>query len=167
MIANLSRWWQNLTTTRLSLRRSFPPATLTAIDSAIYESEKRHSAEIRVAIETSLNPRELWHDLQPSARAREVFAELGVWDTAANNGVLVYLLLAERHIEIIADRGFAGRVGDADWRAVCAAAEAEFREGRFEAGMLAAVERISALVTPHFPGGDRNPNELANRPMLL
>ncbi|MBL8199435.1 MAG: TPM domain-containing protein [Chromatiales bacterium] len=163
----LSRWLQNLTTTHFALRRHFPPATLSAIDAAISASEREHRAEIRCAIETALPLGELLRGATSTARAAEVFAGLRVWDTAENNGVLVYVLLAERSIEIVADRGFEGRVAVTEWEAICRDMEAAFRGGRYEAGTLAALERIGALARRHFPGGGEGRNELPDRPVLL
>lgn len=163
----LRRWWQNLTTTHLALRRLFPPHVLSAIDAAIGASERDHRAEIRVAIEAALPPAGLRRGATPADRAASVFATLRVWDTAENNGVLLYVLLAERAIEIVADRGFAGRVTTEEWAAICQAIVAEFAAGRHEAGVLSGLDAISALARRHFPvaGGDRN--ELPDRTVLL
>jgi len=125
----LRRWLQHLTTTHFALRRHFPPATLSAIDAAISASERHHRAEIRCAVETGLPVGHLWRGVQSAARAAEVFAGLGVWDTTENNGVLLYVLLAERNIEIVADRGFAGRVLPGEWESICAEMEAAFPAG--------------------------------------
>jgi uncharacterized membrane protein len=155
--------------TRAGLRRAFPPASLSAIESAIAESERRHSAEIRVAIESSLDPVQVRRGRSPRARALEVFAELAVWDTEANNGVLIYVLLADRDVEIVADRGYNSRVSTEDWASVCRAMESSFRAGRFEQGTLEGIARVSELVAGHFPAGpgSRNPDELSNRPAIL
>jgi uncharacterized membrane protein len=161
------RWLQNLTTTHLALRRHFPPATLSAIDAAIAASERDHKAEIRCAIETALPLGALLRGVGSAARAAEVFAALGVWDTEDNNGVLVYVLLAERQIEIVADRGFAGRVLPAEWEDICQALEAAFRAGNYEGGTLAALERIGALAGRHFPADGSDRNELPDRTVLL
>jgi uncharacterized membrane protein len=163
----VGRWLQNLTTTHFALRRRFPPGTLSAIDAAIAASERQHRAEIRCAVETALPLRELFRGVTSNVRAAQVFSGLGVWDTAENNGVLVYVLLAERSIEIVADRGFDGRVAPAEWEAICQEMEEAFRAGRYEAGALSALERIGALARRHFPaaGGDRN--ELPDRTVLL
>lgn len=163
----LSRWLQNLTTTHFALRRHFPPATLSAIDAAIAASERDHRAEIRCAVETALPLGELIRGVTSAARAAEVFSGLGVWDTAENNGVLVYVLLAERRIEIVADRGFDGRVAPAEWAAICHGMEEGFRAGRYESGTLSALERIGALARRHFPADGEDRNELPDRTVLL
>jgi uncharacterized membrane protein len=163
----VSRLLQNLTTTHFALRRRFPPATLSAIDAAIGASERGHRAEIRCAIETALPVGELFRGVTSTARATDVFSGLGVWDTAENNGVLVYVLLAERNIEIIADRGFVGRVAPAEWEGICHEMEDAFRAGRYESGTLFALERISALARRHFPAAGEDRNELPDRTVLL
>jgi uncharacterized membrane protein len=162
-----SRWLQHLFTTPLALRRCFPPATLAAIDAAIAASEGDHRAEIRCAVETALPAGDLWRGVDSATRAAEVFSILGMWDTAENNGVLLYVLLAERKLEIVADRGFDDHVTSADWKSICAEMEKAFGIGSYEAGTLTALDRISALARLHFParGGDRN--ELPDRTVLL
>ena len=161
------RWLQHLTTTPFALRRCFPPATLAAIDAAITASERHHRAEIRCAVETALSAGHLLRGVSSAARATEVFSGLGVWDTAENNGVLLYVLLAERKIEIVADRGFDDRVPVAEWAGICAEMEVGFRAGHYEAGTLAALERISALARQHFPARGDDRNELPDRAVLL
>ena len=163
----LRRWLQHLTTTPFALRRCFPPATLAAIDAAITASERHHRAEIRCAVETALSAGHLFRGVASAARAAEVFSGLGVWDTAENNGVLLYVLLAERKIEIVADRGFADHVPAAEWESICGEMEVAFGAGCYEAGTLAALGRISGIASQHFPvrGDDRN--ELPDRTVLL
>ncbi|HEY6131974.1 MAG TPA: TPM domain-containing protein, partial [Halioglobus sp.] len=146
------RWMQHLTTTPLTLRRHFPRSVLAAIDAACMASEQSHRAEIRCAIEAMLPMGHLWRGVSSAARAVEVFSQLRMWDTAENNGVLLYVLLAERSIEIVADRGFAERVTAAEWRSICSRMEEAFRTGHYERGTLAALEQISALARQHFPG---------------
>jgi uncharacterized membrane protein len=140
---------------------------LQAIEKAITTVEARHAGEIRFVIETSLDIAALRAGCTPRQRALELFGRLGVWDTADNNGVLIYVLMAERDVEIIADRGIAARVGTAEWETVCHAMEIHFRAGRFREGSLAGVEAVGELLSKHFPqqGGDRN--EQPNRPVVL
>ena len=161
------RWLRNLTTTHLALRRRFPPATLSAIDAAIAASERAHRAEIRCALESALAPGDLVRGVTAAERAAQVFSTLRVWDTAGNNGVLIYVLLAERSIEIVADRGFADLVSPAEWAAICGEMETAFRDGRYEQGTLAAIARISELACRHFPAGPGDSNELPDRTVLL
>jgi uncharacterized membrane protein len=150
-----------------ALRRRFPQDTLDAIERAVAESERRHSAEIRVAIEVALDFGALRRIKAPRDRAMEVFAELAVWDTAQRTGVLVYVLLAERNVEIVADRGLDGRVSEAEWRGVCEAIEQAFGGGRWRDGALSGVARITDLLAREFPATGPNPNEQPNRPAIL
>ena len=152
-------------------RLQFPAAALDAIEQAIKRTEAAHGGEIRFAIETALSPLHILNNLPPRARALDVFAHLRVWDTAANNGVLIYVQMADRHVEIIADRGFADRVSPAEWEAVCRLMQDHFRAGRFQAGAIAGVEAVGNLIARHFePKVARPPhahNQLPDRPALL
>lgn len=148
-------------------RRAFPQATLDAIEAAIRESEATHSGEIRFAIENSLPGTLVLGGMSGRERAIEMFSNLRVWDTEENSGVLVYLLLADHDIEIVADRGIAARVDPAAWEAVAQAMEAAFREGEFERGALEGIARISDLLAQHFPPSGDNRDELANRPVIV
>jgi uncharacterized membrane protein len=152
---------------RSALARRFPSHALTAIEEAIEASEKQHRAEIRVAIEVALDLRELRRIRTARERALEVFAELGVWSTRESNGVLIYVLLAERDVEIVADLGFAGRVTDGEWQHVCTLIEQEFAAGRWRDGVLRGVEAASLLLTREFPANGANPNEQPDRPAVF
>jgi uncharacterized membrane protein len=164
-----ARWWRHLFATRVALRRAFSPTVLTAIEAAIHESERTHRGEIRFAIESSLDPRELWAGKPPRARAMEVFAALGVWDTDENNGVLIYVLLADRDVEIVADRGYNLRVTSDQWTEVCHAMERHFAAGDYGAASVQGVRQVGELIAAHFPPlpGGRDEDELPNRPALL
>ena len=164
---DLLRAWRHLTTSRRRALRDFPPSTLAAIEQTIRDSEATHSAEIRFVLEPALALPAVLGGVTPLARARGLFATLGVWDTARNNGVLVYLLFADRAIEIVADRGYTGRVDDAQWRGVCAAAEAAFARGEFTAGSLTLLERVGALAALHFPPHPADVDELPDSPTIL
>ena len=166
---NWGRWFRHVFATERLRRRAFSPDTLRAIEAAINESERLHSGEIRFAIENALEPGELWRGKTPRERALEVFAALGVWDTEANNGVLVYVLLADHDVEIVADRGFNGRVSSEQWAAVCAGMERHFQVERFEEGAVEGVRQVGRIIAgifPQVPGG-RDEDELPNRPALL
>ncbi|MCA1977924.1 MAG: TPM domain-containing protein [Thiobacillus sp.] len=166
-MVNLKRWLKHVFMPPWAWRRAFPRASLDAIEAAIHASEKRHGGEIRFAIENCLAPGAAWRGTSGRERAIEVFSQLRVWDTEHNSGVLIYLLLADRDIEIVADRGIAGRVGQGAWNAVARAMEAEFRQGEFERGALAGIAQVTELLAQHFPPPDDNPDELANRPAIL
>ena len=152
-------------------RMLFPVTTLDAIEKAIARAERTHAGEIRFAIETALAPLHIINGMAPRARALEVFAHLRVWDTEHNNGVLIYVQVADRDVEIVADRGFEGRVSPAEWAAVCRLMEEHFRAGRFEAGSIAGVDAIGSLLTRHFPPNlkavSQSHNQLPDRPTLL
>jgi len=166
-----ARWWRHITASHWLTRRKFPSATLDAIEAAIAAAERTHAGQICFAIETALTPRQLYRGLQPRQRAIEVFGTLRVWDTERNNGVLVYVQLADRQVDIVADRGFGARVADLEWESVCRLMEQHFRAGRYRDGALAGIQAIADLLTRHFPvdATDRSlpGNELPDRPRLL
>jgi uncharacterized membrane protein len=150
--------------TRFMTRRRFPREVCARIEAKIREVERLHAGEIRFAVETALELPDLWRGLTPRQRALEVFGLLGIWDTAANNGVLVYLLMADRDVEIVADRGIAGRVPQAEWDAAARAMEDKFRAGRYAEGAVAGIGAIGDMLARHFPGGrgdrDEQPDEI-------
>ena len=149
-------------------RRAFPRATLDAIEAAIRVSETRHGGEIRFAIENSLPGTLAWRGMSSRERAIGMFSNLRVWDTEHNSGVLIYLLLADRDVEIVADRGIHAKVGEQVWRDICLSMEMHFRQGRFEQGIIEGIQAITAQLQLHFPADtDRNPNELPNIPVVL
>lgn len=164
---DLARCFRHLNTTRWTLLRRFPPATLEAIESAIRESETRHRGEIRFAIEGSLDAWSALKGVGSRVRAAEVFGDLGVWDTEENNGVLIYVLLADHRVEILADRGYSPCVEGNVWDEVCQQMEKEFSGKRFEAGALEGVRAVDAILTRCFPSEGRNPNELPDSPVVL
>jgi uncharacterized membrane protein len=163
----LVRLIRHLASTRFSTRRRFPPPVRAAIEQAIRECETRHAGEIRFVVETAFDLPELWHGLAPRQRARQLFGQLGVWDTAENNGVLIYVNMADRVVEIMADRGIAARVPQTEWAAVCRQMEHHYREGRFREGSVAGIAGVGALLGRHFPGQARGGNELSDQPVLL
>ena len=164
---NLVRLLRHLSTPRWRVRRTFSPATLHAIERAIREAEATHDGQICFAIEAALEILPLLQGVSARERALEVFAQRRVWDTEHNNGVLIYLLLADRDVEIVADRGIHRHVGNADWEHVCRKMEAEFRDGRFEAGVLAGIDAVSHHLAHHFPRRRDGANEISDRPIIL
>ncbi len=157
------RWFDETDT-----RRALGPQALARIEERIAQSEKLHTGEIRVCVEAGLPLSYLWRGASARERAVSMFGKLRVWDTEANNGVLIYLLLAEHQIEIVADRGIARHVPPGHWQAIVAGMRSEFRAGRFEAGLLQAVEAVERLMLQHYPPaeGQANPNELPDRPFV-
>ena len=162
---SLKRWWRHLNMTRRQLRHAFPEATLSAIADCVRDSEQQHGGEIRVAIEAELSLRALLTGQTPRERAVEVFASLGVADTQAGNGVLIYLCLADRDVEIVADHGLNTHVSDAEWAGVCTQLERDCAAGHYGSGMCTAVRAVGGLIGRHFPAADRN--EQVDRPTLL
>ncbi len=150
------------------LARALDAATLSRIEARVAASEKRHSGEIRVCAEAGLPLSYLWRGATARERAVTMFGKLRVWDTAHNNGVLIYLLLAEHRIEIVADRGLNAHVSPSQWQEVMQRMRASFRHGQFEAGLNEAIDAVDALLAQHFPlaPGEANPNELSDRPFL-
>lgn len=166
-MVNLKRWLKHVFMPPWAWRRAFPQKSLDAIEAAVRASEILHGGEIRFAIENSLASGQVWRGVTGRERAIEVFSQLRVWDTEHNSGVLIYLLLADHDIEIIADRGIAARVPQSSWDDVARVMEAAFRRREFEAGALNGIERTSNLLAEHFPPPGHNPDELANRPVIL
>jgi uncharacterized membrane protein len=161
------RLLRNLATTRWSTRRHFTPQVRAAIEQAIRECEERHAGEIRFVVETALDLPELWHNLPPRQRALQLFGLLGVWDTEHNNGVLIYVMMADRVVEIIADRGIAARIAPAEWQSVCRQMEHHYRAGRFAEGSVVGILGVGALLGRHFPGSRGSDHELPDQPVLL
>jgi uncharacterized membrane protein len=162
-----ARLLRHLCTTVARTRVLFSPAVLSQIETAIGEAEAQHSGEIRFVVETALPLLALWHRVTPRARALQLFAQLHIWDTHANNGVLIYVLRADRAVEIVADRGISARVSEAEWQAVCREVEQHYRAGNYALGSSVAVAGVARLLGEHFPPGGSGINELPNRPMLL
>ena len=146
-------------------RRAFSPSALKKIEEAIKASERRHRGEIRFAVETTLALPHLRRSSRE--RARQVFAQLDVWDTEENTGVLVYVQLVDHAIEIVADRGIAARVAQEEWDAVCRRMEGRFRKREFLDGALEAIDAVTRILARHFPARGANPNELPDKPVVL
>lgn len=164
----LGRSLKHAWTTPGSVSRAFPESTLARIGEAVAQSELTHGGEIRFAVEASLPWSYLRRDAPTRERATMVFSKLRVWDTELNNGVLIYVELADKGIEIVVDRGVADRVPPEEWQAIIDVMRAEFKAGRFEAGTVAAVAAVGKLLARHFPPRGRdNVNELPNAPAVL
>lgn len=163
----VKRVFRHLLLPQWSIRRAFPGRVLQAIEAAIGESEKRHDAELRFAVEAGLPLADLLRGVSARARAIDVFAQLRVWDTEHNSGVLIYVQLVDRKVEIVADRGINALVSQADWDAVCRRLEQSYRQRDFERGTLAAIDALSEILARHFPADESNPDELPNRPAIL
>ncbi len=151
----------------LTLRRRFPRRTLSAIERAVHQEESRHRGQLRFAIEGGLPIEHLLRSVDARTRAVEVFARLGVWDTEHNCGVLIYVLLGDRAVEIVADRGIGARVDQSEWEAICRGMQEQFARRDFEAGSLAGIAHAGQLLAAHFPARGAHPNELPDRPAVL
>lgn len=150
------------------VRQRFPKDVMQRIQAEIASSEHRHLGELRFAVEAGLHWRALLHRTTARARAIEVFSQLRIWDTEHNTGVLIYLLLADRDVEIVADRGIHAKVGEQVWHDICLAMERHFRQGRFEQGVIDGIQAITAQLQLHFPADThKNPNELPDAPVVL
>jgi uncharacterized membrane protein len=161
LLANLFGSW-------FRLRQRFPMSLLDELTAAIGDGERQHLGEVRLALESRLPLRAVLAGLDARARAVQVFAQLRVWDTEHNTGVLFYLLMAEQRIDIIADRGIAGRVPQAHWDAICAGMRDCFARGQWREGSLHGIAAAHALLREHFPSdGLDNPDELPDRPVVL
>lgn len=164
---DLKRVLRHLATPRWRMRRVFPARTLGAIEAAIQATEAAHDGQICFAVEAALEILPLLGGMSARERALEVYAQLRVWDTEQNNGVLVYVLLADHDVEILADRGIDRRVGAQEWERICHTMEQAFRDGRFEAGVLEGVEAIGAHLARHYPRSGAAGNEVPDRPVIL
>ncbi|HZX72752.1 MAG TPA: TPM domain-containing protein [Rhodanobacter sp.] len=167
-MARMQRLMANLFEGWFQLRRRFPATLLDEITVAIAAGERTHKGELCVAIESRLDPFAVLSGLDAPARARQAFSQLRAWDTEHNSGVLIYVLLAEHRIEIVADRGIAARVAPAEWAAICARMRENYARGQWREGSLAGIAAAHALLLKHFPGNDKaDPDELPDRPVFL
>ena len=168
MAHELARMFRHLWLDEADTRRAIPRDMVERLTRRVAASEKRHTGEIRIYVEAGLPLSYLWRDATVRERAVAMFGKLRVWDTEQNNGVLVYLLLADRRIEIVADRGLNARVPAAEWQRIVHAMSSAFRAGRFEDGITQALEEVSALLVQHFPlaEGGADSNELPDEPVL-
>ena len=149
------------------LRRRLPKRALRAITKAIRNSERQHRGEIRFAVEASMPLGRLLRGQSARARALELFSDLQAWDTEENNGVLIYVLMAEHVVEIVADRGIDRQVGPERWKAICQEMETEFRAGHLESGCLAGIHAVGRELERYYKPPDLSGNELPNKPQLL
>jgi uncharacterized membrane protein len=163
----LSRTIKHLFFGDWQVQRAFPRASLDAIEQAIQSSEQTHGGEIRFVVEASLEGLALWKGQTTRERALDVFSQLRIWDTEGNSGVLIYLLLADRSVEIIADRGIHRGTGRAGWNAICRDMQLAYSKSEFHAGTLAGIAAIAKVIGQHFPANEKHINELPNAPLVL
>ena len=163
----IKRIGRHLLLNRWRVRRAFPRQALANIEKAIKASGAAHAGQIRFAVEGALDGVPLFKNQSARARAIDVFAHLRVWDTEHSNGVLIYLLLADRDVEIVADRGINEKVQQAEWEKICRVMETEFRAKNFEGGVLMGIAAVTKLLAKHFPPGHSHGNELPDKPVVL
>ncbi len=167
-MAGGSRYWRHIVSDHHTVRRIFSAAALARIEHAIAESEKTHGGQVVFAVEAALPLARIHHEITPRQRALEVFGLLRVWDTEHNNGVLIYLLLADHDVEIVADRGVANASGDAPWRAICADIERACAADRYVDGVIGGIHATAAVIAQRFPYDPSSVrNELPDKPVVL
>jgi uncharacterized membrane protein len=168
MMQRLQRMFRHRWLDESDTARAIPAALAQRLSERVAASERRHTGEIRIYIEAGLPLSYLWREATPRERAITLFGKLRVWDTEQNNGVLVYLLLAEHAIEIVADRGLARHVPQEQWAEIVQHMRGAFRAGLYEQGLEEAVDAVTAVLEKHFPlaAGGANPNELPDHPVL-
>jgi uncharacterized membrane protein len=165
---DIKRIGRHLLQHRWRVRKVFPPPVLAAIERAIKAGEATHSGQVRFVVEGALDGAPLLRNQSARARALDVFSHLRIWDTAHNNGVLIYLLLADRKVEILADRGIDAKIDRAEWRNICVMMEADFRKGNFEAAVLKGIAAVTRHLAKHFPKrGGGGANELPDAPVVM
>lgn len=164
---NVKRIARHLLVTDGQVGKAFPRATLSKIEQAIKASETEHVGEIRFAVEGGLDGAPLFKGRSARERAIELFSQLRVWDTQHNTGVLIYLLLADRAVEIVADRGIYAKVESQEWNKVCRQMEAAFRQSNFEGGVLSGVQAVTRYLKQRFPSYGHDRNELPDKPVVL
>ena len=166
-MVKLKRWLRHAFMPPWSWRLAFSRAVLDVIEKAVKQSETQHRGELRFAIENALAPGWVWDGMRSRHRALDVFSTLRVWDTEENCGVLIYINLADREVDIVADRGINKIVPDGEWHKIATQMRHEFSLGRFEQGSLQGIEAITRLLSEHFPAGAINRDELPNRPVII
>ena len=163
----IKRIVKHLLATRGQIRRAFPRSALKLIEDVIKASEAEHTGEIRFVVEGGLDGLSLLQGQSARERALELFSQLRMWDTQDNSGLLIYLLLADRAVEIVADRGINAKVGPHEWSGICREMEAAFRKSKYAAGVVAGVQAVTHHLVTHFPADGRNGNELPDKSVVL
>ena len=164
---SIRRIGRHLLEHRWRVRRIFPPQALARIEQAIKRGEATHSGQVRFVVEGALDGAPLLRNQSARERALDVFSQLRIWDTVHNNGVLIYLLLADHDFEIVADRGIDIRIGHAGWEKICQEMETDFRAGDFEHGVIKGIAAVSRELAAHFPRSGDGANELPDKPVVI
>lgn len=164
---SVKRIIKHLITGNIAVRSAFPAHSLLTIERAIHKAEAGHAGQIRFAVEASLDFGAVFYNQTASERAIDLFSQLRVWDTELNNGVLIYLLLADRDVEIVADRGIHSVVGSSVWEEICIEMESAFHSGKFEAGVIQGIHAISGHLQRNFPRKPNLANELPDEVVIF
>ena len=164
---NIKRMARHLVMTHWQVNRAFPRQALIAIEKTIKTNETAHLGEIRFVVEGALDATPLFKGQSARERAIDVFSKLRLWDTEHNNGVLIYLLLADRDVEIIADRGIHAKSGTREWESICRKMETAFKQANYEGGVVGGIEAVTQHLSKHFPSVGGGRNELSDKPVLL
>lgn len=163
----IKRFFRHVWMSPIQMRRAFPQATLDAIEQAVAVTEKTHRGQVRFVVEAELTTAQLWADLTSRERAVQVFSFLHVWDTEENNGVLIYVLLADHRVEIVADRGIHKHVGNERWQAICREIELHYRKGEFKDGSIAGIHKIGEELAHYYPARGDEVNEQSDAPVVM
>jgi uncharacterized membrane protein len=164
---DLQRIWRHGLSSQAQVRRVFPAAALLKIENEIRRSETLHSGQIRFVVEAGLDGAPLFKGQSAAERAIDVFSQLRIWDTESNNGLLIYLLLADRAVEIVADRGIHARVGNEEWRRICRQMETSLQQSDYLNAVIAGIQAVTVHLARHFPADGRSTNELPDQPLIL
>ena len=164
---NIKRVAKHLLATHWRVNRAFTRQTLVAIEQAIKASETAHVGEVRFVVEGALEGTPLFKGQSARERAIDVFSQLRIWDTEHNNGLLIYLLLADRDVEIVADRGIHSKVGSAEWKKICCKMETAFKQSNYEGGVVSGIQAVTQYLTRYFPAASAGRNELPDKPVVL
>jgi uncharacterized membrane protein len=166
-MSKLKRICRHLLQTHARLDRTFPFSCLVQIENEIKISETRHDGEIRFVVEAMLSGAALYANQSSHDRAIDLFAQLRMWDTEYRNGVLIYVLLADKSVEIVADRGVDKKTGAERWQRICQAIENAFRAGQYQEGVLQGIREVDQILTTCFPAQHVSRNELSNKVVVL
>ena len=164
---NIIRTIKHLSVGQAAVHRYFSRAALENIKRTITQVEQTHAGQIRFAVEHGLDFQSVLRGQTARQRAIEVFSYLRVWDTEHNNGVLIYLLLADRDVEIVADRGVHAKLGQAILESICKEMELFFRQGKFEEGVVSGIRAVGVHLARHYPQFGAQFNELSDQPVIL
>ncbi|XLZ72711.1 TPM domain-containing protein [Massilia sp. SR12] len=167
LLGRCQRAWRHAISGTAAGKRAFPPETLAAIEQAITQGEQRHRAEVRLIVEPGLDLKEAFNNTTNRQRARTLFAQYGVWDTEENCGVLIYVNLAAREVDIVADRHVGKLVADSEWQTICRTMTSGYAQGDYHASTLSALEQLNTLLARHYPANGARQNQLPNDAVIL